>query len=410
MKTIFIWLLAFSILIRVAAAQGNVNDQADISADRHGHEEQYIENNNSQILGRQTYENWLEMIRNTSASGSTVKSSSIQQDGLYASDQLPAEITVLSVAKNGLADFQSVQDAVDFVPENNTQRVIIFIGAGVYREKVTIPKSKSCITLQGEGKRSTIIRWHDKAYDVDGFGNNMGTLLSASVAVNSDDFAAANISFQNTARFPHSTRYRQAVALRISGDRAIFVNCGFYGHQDTLYDHAGSHYFNNCSIRGSVDFIFGNGRSLYEGCHLHALGRVGALTAQNREEPNEPTGFAFLRCRVTGSGRPYLGRAWGDFSRVVYVRSVLESALNPEAWSDFGHPHRKRTAFYGMYECTGHGVITAMESGWTKELTYEEARPFLDRSFINASTWVQPSLVQPNFDGITVFPASRFLP
>jgi hypothetical protein len=56
----------------------------------------------------------------------------------------------------------------------------------------------------------------------------------------------------------------QAVALRISGTKAAFYNCSFNGAQDTLYDHKGLHYFNNCFIQGSVDFIFGSGRSLYE--------------------------------------------------------------------------------------------------------------------------------------------------
>jgi hypothetical protein len=37
-------------------------------------------------------------------------------------------------------------------------------------------------------------------------------------------------------------------------------------HQDTLYDHRGRHYFENSLIVGSIDFIFGNGRSLYRVC------------------------------------------------------------------------------------------------------------------------------------------------
>ena len=56
----------------------------------------------------------------------------------------------------------------------------------------------------------------------------------------------------------------QAVALRIAGDMAAFYGCGFYGAQDTLYDESGRHYFRECFIQGSIDFIFGNGRSLYE--------------------------------------------------------------------------------------------------------------------------------------------------
>lgn len=72
-------------------------------------------------------------------------------------------------------------------------------------------------------------------------------------------------SLQNTAPYPDVGQVGgQAVAFRISGDKAAFYNCSFYGTQDTLYDHKGLHYFNNCFIQGSVDFIFGYGRSLYE--------------------------------------------------------------------------------------------------------------------------------------------------
>lgn len=56
----------------------------------------------------------------------------------------------------------------------------------------------------------------------------------------------------------------QAVALRIVGDQAAFYGCGFYGAQDTLHDDRGRHYFKECFIQGSIDFIFGNARSLYE--------------------------------------------------------------------------------------------------------------------------------------------------
>lgn len=69
---------------------------------------------------------------------------------------------------------------------------------------------------------------------------------------------------QNTAPHVVGTTGGQAAALRISGTKAGFYNCSFYGSQDTLYDHKGLHYFNNCFIQGSVDFIFGYGTSLYE--------------------------------------------------------------------------------------------------------------------------------------------------
>ena len=69
---------------------------------------------------------------------------------------------------------------------------------------------------------------------------------------------------QNTAPYLETgSNGGQAVALKISGTKATFYNCSFYGAQDTLYDDKGIHYFKGCFIQGSMDFIFGYGRSLY---------------------------------------------------------------------------------------------------------------------------------------------------
>ena len=70
---------------------------------------------------------------------------------------------------------------------------------------------------------------------------------------------------QNTTPVPPpGAMGKQAVALRVSADAATFVGCNILGAQDTLYDQFGRHYYKDCYIEGSVDFIFGNALSLYE--------------------------------------------------------------------------------------------------------------------------------------------------
>jgi pectinesterase len=130
---------------------------------------------------------------------------------------------------------------------------------------------------------------------------------------------------------------QQAVALRVSGDKAQFYNVAVLGAQDTLYDHQGRHYFQNCFIQGSIDFIFGNGRSYYKDSHLHSIATsFGSLTAQKRNETYQKTGFSFVNAYIDGTGIVYLGRAWGNFSRVVYSWSYLNSMILPEGWNDWG--------------------------------------------------------------------------
>lgn len=56
----------------------------------------------------------------------------------------------------------------------------------------------------------------------------------------------------------------------------------------------GKHYFKDCYIEGSVDFIFGNSTTLFEHCQIHCKA-AGYVTAHSRTSSQETTGFVFLR-------------------------------------------------------------------------------------------------------------------
>lgn len=166
----------------------------------------------------------------------------------------------------------------------------------------------------------------------------------------------------------------QAVALRVSAERAVFYKVNILGSQDTLLDESGSHYFYQCLIQGSVDFIFGNARSLYQvtplinysfftpvalspiyiaqflywnislqNSVLHSIAnRSGAIAAHHRNSPEENTGFSFLNCTINGSGMIYLGRAWGPYSRAIYSYCDIGDIIAPEGWSDWGDPVKQK--------------------------------------------------------------------
>ena len=201
------------------------------------------------------------------------------------------------------------------------------------------------------------------------------------------------MAWQNTAPAPMpGMQGWQAVAFRISGDKAFFFGCGFYGAQDTLCDDAGRHYFRDCYIEGSIDFIFGNGRSLYKDCELHSTAqRFGSVAAQGRHGPCERTGFAFVNCRVTGTGQLYVGRAMGQYSRIVYAYTYFDSVIAPGGWDDWDHTSNKSmTAFFGMYRNWGPGADAVHGVPWARELDYFAARPFLGKSFVNGFHWLTP--------------------
>ncbi|KAH7290806.1 hypothetical protein KP509_30G064700 [Ceratopteris richardii] len=211
------------------------------------------------------------------ASVSSMQASSlagvIQSSRVFIEARSVNSSRLIIVDQFGFGHFQTIQSALDSIPANNTRFYMILITSGVYEEKVYIPRSKPFITIQGLGSDNTIISWHDTADTVPLVkernyhrpGQRLGTFHSATVAINAPKFIARWISFQNTAAAPmNTTSGGQAVALQVSGDQVAFYNCSFKGRQDTLYDHKGRHYFRNCYIEGSVDFIFGDGLSMYK--------------------------------------------------------------------------------------------------------------------------------------------------
>ncbi|KAJ0981075.1 hypothetical protein J5N97_009330 [Dioscorea zingiberensis] len=292
---------------------------------------------------------------------------------------------VITVNKYGKGDFRNVTDAINSIPVGNKVRTIIKIAPGIYHEKLLIDSSKRFVTFYGDPNSMPRISFN-------GTAKFYTTYNSATVAVNSDYFMASNIIFENTAPRPTPRMEgAQAVAMRISGQKAAFYNCRFYGYQDTLLDDSGNHFFKDCFIRGSTDFIFGKAQSIYLNCELRsdAIG-FGVITAHGRDHKGLDTGFVFAHCVVNGGGNLFLGRAWRSRSRVVFAYTYLPSNLNPKGWDDMGFPWHQRTVFYGEYKCMGPGAVTNQRVNYSRVLTDRQARHFLDLNFIHASTWLLP--------------------
>ncbi|XP_060961782.1 putative pectinesterase 63 isoform X1 [Cannabis sativa] len=236
---------------------------------------------------------------------------------------------VIKVRKDGSGDFKTITDAVKSIPSGNKGRVIVWIGPGVYHEHITVDRTKPFVTFYGDAAKVPVITF-------DGTAAKFGTWNSATVAIESNYFVAANIQFVNSSPMPKGNKSgEQAVALRISGDKAAFHNCKFVSYQDTLCDDKGRHVFKDCYIEGSVDFIFGNGQSLYLSTTIRSVAKnTGVITAQGRDSVTEDSGFTFVHCKIIADGDTYLGRAWREMPRVIFAYTDMGNHINGNGWSN----------------------------------------------------------------------------
>lgn len=79
-------------------------------------------------------------------------------------------------------------------------------------------------------------------------------------------------------------------------------------------------------------------------CHLNSIAvpYEGSLTAQNRGSNTDIGGYSFVGCVVTGTGPIYLGRAWGPYSRTVFIRTYFENIIIPAGWYNWGITSRQK--------------------------------------------------------------------
>ncbi|CAI8607413.1 unnamed protein product [Vicia faba] len=290
----------------------------------------------------------------------------------------------ISVSQSGKANFKTIQSAIDSVPAGNSQWIHIQISSGVYKEQVLIPKNKPCIYLEGAGSKSTSIEWGS---------HDIATFLSKA-----DNTAAKGITFTNTLNSPvllDATNITQARAAKIHADKCAFYSCSFLGVQDTINDDYGRHYYNNCYIQGAADFIYGRGQSLFEASTIYfspgksGLKNDGVITAQYRESPNDPSGFVFKDCNITGTGGKFqLGRAMEAYARVIIANSYISDAVRPEGWNQTTYVGHELNLTFAEEGCTGPGADKTKRVKWMKNLSRHELDKFSSKSFIDQEGWI----------------------
>ncbi len=292
------------------------------------------------------------------------------------------------VAADGSGQYRSIQEAISVAPHrtNDEARWTIFVKAGSYHERVYVQRERGYITLIGEDAARTILVYDRYAGIPGPDGKPINTFRTPTLQVDGDRFEVQNLTIANSAG-----PVGQALALRADGDRLVFRRCRFLGWQDTILVNRGRHYFEDCTIEGHVDFIFGGATAFFSRCHIHCLGD-GYITAASTPE-GAAHGFVFSECRITGGKgtHTYLGRPWRPFARTVFLRTDMSDVVRPEGWNNWNKPAAERTCYYAEFGSYGPGAKPEARVPWAKSLTAAEAAAFTPASVLGGDDGWNPA-------------------
>lgn len=356
---------------------------------------------------------------------------------------LPGSHPCYDTISAALAELAFVEPGKAYpAPVTDLPSVILHIGAGVYREKLVITRPN--LTLQGEGesREDVVLVYGDAALDIMPEGDKRGTFRTASVRIDTHDFTARHLTFQNDAGYGHTVG--QALALYVDGDRNYFEDCCLLGSQDTLFTAPlpvkeaqpggfkgpgellprtpGRHCYRDCYIRGDVDFIFGGAVAWFENCTIfsgfpqdrkaESAGSSQALPQDRKAEsagssqdcskettarnviygyvtaastPREQKfGYVFSNCSLESDCPPrtvMLGRPWREWAKTVFLNCRLGEHIHPAGWNDWNKPHGH--FFYGEYKSYGPGASPETRADFSCQLSNDEAAEYTMENVLN---------------------------
>jgi pectinesterase len=133
-------------------------------------------------------------------------------------------------------------------------------------------------------------------------------------------------------------------------------------------------------------------------------GQENTITAQGRNSVNSTGGFTFQFCKVAASDeliihgdftvKTYLGRPWGNYSRVVFMQSFMSDVVHPDGWlrwESWGDDAPLDKLYYAEFNNRGPGANVSGRVQWPgvhRMIGAADASNFTVDIFIGGNHWL----------------------
>ena len=275
----------------------------------------------------------------------------------------------LVVSADGTGDFNTVQGAMDFVPDHSQKRITVKVRNGIYEEIVYF-RNKENVTLLGEEQEKTVIRYANNEVFNPHPANirtnpERGTFPSRRAAItvdNSNGIHIVNMTLQTTLR-------GQAEGLLITGERNILSRVTVIGSGDALQAN-GLIYMVDSTIIGGGDTILGRGTLFCERCTIRSNSVMMWPRNHQGDHGNVFKDSTFIG---TGATPTTIARAPRNdtftypYAEVVVLNSKLIN-IAPEGWSAADQGGNVRFWEYNSRDQNGAPVDVSKRVAWSRQL------------------------------------------
>lgn len=247
----------------------------------------------------------------------------------------------LIVSADGSGDFNTVQGAIDFIPDYQKDRRTIFIKNGRYEEIVYF-RNKWNVTFLGESRDSVWVGYPNNEifnpHPVNISTNEWpGTFPSRRVAFAADN--CKGIHLANMTIESANPKPAQAEGLLINGSENIVYNVTILGSGDALQSN-GSAYYENVFLKGLGDNVLGRGPAFFKNCELISFSGPHMWIRNTKKNH----GNVFVNCifRMDGNRETVIARTSDNkgggypYCEAVLLNCKLHG-IRPEGWGVQGN-------------------------------------------------------------------------
>jgi pectinesterase len=293
----------------------------------------------------------------------------------------PVDSDWLVVGDDGSGDFNTVQGAIDFIPDFNPKKVTVFIKNGMYEEIVYL-RNKTNITILGEDRDKVVVFYANSEvfnpHPLTVLSNEApGTFPSRRAAFAADNSGRINLVNMTI----KTTTFGQAEGLLVNGKEIIVSNVNIVGSGDALQSN-GSVYYTDSRIIGAGDVILGRGPAFFKNCEIKSNGPFMWIrnTSANHGNVFVNCRFQTLSARETVLARaPTNGGKNYPYSEAVLINCAL-AGISPEGWGPIGG--ETANIHYWEYNSTnisdGKPVDAGRRHPASRQLTVKNDAPIIE--------------------------------